>query len=94
MSMNLHCNQLDLRQTPTWVTNVCMMTDKGPASNVTGKEAHRALLCYIEWIKSLGRTQWTSKEEKEVREEQAYMNEHIAEVKRTFKSKSLRVSIL
>jgi hypothetical protein len=71
-----------------------MMTPTGPASNATGKEAHRALLCYIEWIKSLARTQWNSSEQKEVDEARRYMNEHIAEVTGTFKSKGLKVSII
>jgi hypothetical protein len=94
MSMNLYCNKVELRQTPTWVTNICMMTDKGPAYNVTGKDAQRALLCYIEWIKSLGRTSWDSSEQEDVDEEVAIMNNHIKEVKKTFKDKKLTVSIM
>ena len=55
MSMNL-CLTVDgktveLWQTPTYITDMCMMTSKGVKSVMSGKQAMRALRIYFEWCK-------------------------------------------
>ena len=53
MSMNLYCNiddkQVDLVQTPTHITYMCLTESDGIHYQVTGKKAVRALRCYLEW---------------------------------------------
>jgi hypothetical protein len=49
MSMNLHCEQMDLCQTPTWVTYACYLADvksKTPSDWKTIREK------YIAWYSS------------------------------------------
>jgi thiaminase len=51
MSMNLHCNKLDLWQTPTQITYMCLVQpDNEIASNVAGKKARHALAIYRKWV--------------------------------------------
>lgn len=56
MSMNLHCKQVDLWQTPTWVTHICLMRSDGKYhfEPETIDDAKRALYIYLEWASSLG----------------------------------------
>lgn len=57
MSMNLHWDKLELCQTPTWVTNMCMIDSNEPDKRFlvrTGIEARRALYCYLIWCSSTG----------------------------------------
>ena len=53
MSMNLHCKiddeQIDLVQTPTHITYMCLTESAGRRCYLTGKRAIRALRCYLEW---------------------------------------------
>ena len=56
MSMNLHAScdnkSLDLWQTPTYITYMCCVNDKGQViSELKGKRAIGALRSYIEWVK-------------------------------------------
>jgi hypothetical protein len=55
MRMNLYLringHSVELWQTPTYITNMCLMTSKGLKPKVTGKQAARALNCYFEWCK-------------------------------------------
>ena len=49
MSMNLKCNRMDLWQTPTWVTYVCMsLNDKGKPDGGHKGVARR----YVRWVRS------------------------------------------
>lgn len=50
MSINLHCNKINLRQTPTKITYECI---EGLESPISGRKANTALTRYITWIKSL-----------------------------------------
>ncbi len=56
MSMNLHCDQLDLLQTPTWLTYACLMRPDGKIDShpesIEGMK--RALYIYLEWAGDLG----------------------------------------
>jgi hypothetical protein len=81
--MNLHLKingkEIDLRQTPTHITYMCTMTDSGsPAFRLTGKKAHRAMFCYIEFVKSSLSGVFTDKEELDNMRE--YVSDHVAEI--------------
>lgn len=58
MSMNLHCNKMQLWQTPTWVTYMCLITDKGFKPEVKGKQARAAANRYMEWVRGLTDGAW------------------------------------
>jgi DUF1680 family protein len=50
MSMNLHCDQIELQQTPTYITYMCMVDSDGEVQGeLTGKNARRALEIYCFW---------------------------------------------
>ena len=77
MSMNLHIEvdgkSLDLFQTPTFITNMCL------APNKDGKiSKSRAINAYFEYVKSYANGVYDSA--REAREERESLNEHIAEV--------------
>ena len=51
MSVNLHCNVIELRQTPTQITDMCMVQADGTIPwELTGKKAKHALWIYIKWL--------------------------------------------
>ena len=56
MSMNLYARvnkqRIELWQTPTSITYMCMMDTDGVHSEFTGAKAKRALRCYLEWVMS------------------------------------------
>jgi len=62
MSMNLYCVNLDLWQTPTYITNMCCMTEEGIMHTLTGADAIRALNCYMEWVSSHINGLWKDEE--------------------------------
>ena len=93
MSMNLHCNQLDLWQTPTWITYMCTMLPNGyVGNNLEGDDAKRALHMYTEWVGSQTMSV-TENEEEAARadERRAIINEHIAKVRDAAESADLKV---
>ena len=55
MSMNLSCEvggvEVPLQQTPTSVTNMCMVQPDGEVAwELTGQKARHAMFIYIEWL--------------------------------------------
>lgn len=52
-------------QTPTLVTYVCLTNHYGVQAEVTGKDAQRAIRCYLEWVKSLADGAWPPERHKE-----------------------------
>ncbi len=54
MSMNLYVEvdgqKLDLWQTPTQITTMCLATKDGVAYELKGSKAKRALHCYRAWV--------------------------------------------
>ena len=97
MSINLHCNKVDLWQTPTYVTYMCLMTPKG-VEDAKGAEAVRALKCYVEWAGSLlphHAYRGGSIEEQENNDFRERLNDHIAEINAAIKQpKTLEVYYL
>jgi hypothetical protein len=51
MSMNLHTDKIDLWQTPTWVTKVCLYTETAEGKRVQDKW-HATRFRYAEWVRS------------------------------------------
>ena len=51
MSMNLHCTGIELYQTPTQITEMCMVQPNGTIEGeLTGKKALQAIQIYIQWV--------------------------------------------
>lgn len=82
MSINLHCNKVNLWQTPTYITYMCLMTTKG-VEDAAGERAVQALKCYVEWAGSLlphSVYRSGSEEEQENNEFRELLTEHIAKI--------------
>jgi hypothetical protein len=58
MSMNLHCKEVELWQTPTYITNMCFYQfDRS-------RDGWRNILYrYLEWVKHFSDGVWESEEE-------------------------------
>lgn len=73
MSMNLYAKingvKLDLWQTPTYITYICLMHHDGIHNDVTGQDAVKALMCYQEWVSHNLDGVWTDEEEYEFMKE-------------------------
>jgi hypothetical protein len=52
MSLNLHFNKAGLWQTPTYITEMCLMTHEGVVPHLRGPDATRALRCYLVWLET------------------------------------------
>jgi hypothetical protein len=79
--MNLHCDKIELYQTPTWVTYMCTMDVNGKHGYAKGPDAKRALYCYLEWCSSRGRKISNNDEEyREMQEDHAACLNHRQEV--------------
>jgi hypothetical protein len=66
MSMNLNCNTVCLRQTPTHVTDMCMVQADGTVAwELTGKKAKHALWIYIKWLEGYQNSYASSEEANE-----------------------------
>ena len=93
--MNLHCNQIELRQTPTTITYMCMVQRDGTIEGqVTGNKAKQALQIYIQWVRgSLSGRVWTDKDDYEAAKQS--VDEEVARVNKVLKSKTkLKVYVL
>ena len=93
MSMNLHCNQLDLWQTPTFVTYMCTMQPEGHVGNdLTGDDAKRALHMYIQWAKDQNvKVTRTAEDAEFAKDRRAVIDRHICEVLEVLDSPALKV---
>ena len=98
MSMNLYCNNIDLWQTPTYITYMSLMGPDYPLQEVTGSEAVRALRCYLEWVRSTSPSiARTDGELKVMRLSQARIKSHTEEVLKVIaddSSEALKVGCL
>jgi hypothetical protein len=86
MSLNLHCNLIELNQAPQLVSQMCMVQPDGsiPAM-LKGKKAVHALQIYILWCKF--RQQETDEESKQV------WGGHLQRVLKVLKKKNLVIEI-
>lgn len=94
MSMNLHCNQIELRQTPTQITYMCMVQPDGSVSSeLTGKKAKHALHIYSEWVKGGLNGVW--KDLEDLKLARVLVNEEMVKINKVLESKTkLKVYIL
>ncbi len=94
MSMNLHCNKLDLWQTPTHITYMCMMTHEGVYSELNGNDAIRALRIYMQWVSSFIPMICTQDDKKRIEELQQRVDSHLEEVQNVLNDPDLTVYYL
>ena len=87
MSMNLHCNRIELQQTPTHITYMCMVQPNGQISPVvTGQKAKHALQIYIQWLQ--GKTDGIFHSTEDLERVRKFMNEEIESIEILLKSSS------
>jgi len=96
MSLNLHARDGDVKiplwQTPTYVSTMICITDRGDLATLTGKDARRALYSYCEWVKYYFRyVDETNISQKELKIQREIIDEHIISIKEHFASKKLVV---
>ncbi len=79
MSMNLHIKvngkDLELFQTPTQITEMCMCTEDGVVFELNGKKAKRAIECYVAYVK--GSLNGAYKSLEDVSDAQTLVKKHI-----------------
>lgn len=75
MSMNLHCDEMDLWQTPTYITYMCMSLDDNgnPDGGMEGVRKR-----YLMWVRSRLNGVWHDDEEYEI--EKMIVQEHCEQV--------------
>jgi hypothetical protein len=71
-----------------------MMTHEGHSYELTGKDAKRALLSYIEWVQSFNRSTWRPEEQAAVDKERANIQYHVDEVMKIIDDPDLTVCIV
>ena len=74
MSMNLHSDEVDLWQTPTWISYLSLRDSNGDE-----RPLEEALHVYISWVESLTEGGWESMEELENMRDR--VRQHVEEVK-------------
>ena len=75
MSLNLHCDQIDLWQTPTYITQMCMSMNNNREPD-GGMEAVRRR--YLMWVGSHTNGHWKNHEDFEAMKQR--VEEHINKV--------------
>ena len=92
--MNLHCNRMELRQTPTYITYMCMVQPDGSIPDeVAGLKAKHALQIYSQWIRSSINGPWYDVES--LSAARAWLSEELGHLQEVLKSrKKLVVYIL
>jgi hypothetical protein len=89
MSMNLHCtlggNPINLRQTPTRITHLCLVQPNGKVAwRLTGQKAKHALAIYREWLMDVFHHPYSTPES--LHEGLAALNEERAKILKVLKS--------
>lgn len=92
MSMNLYCNKIELWQTPTYISYMCMVSSSGLIlSVVKNKRAKQALYCYIHWVKSTLNGVWEDPEVLQINTDN--VNDHIKDILNIINKPDLKVEI-
>lgn len=82
MSMNLMCDELELYQTPTHITYMCLVNKSGLVRpKVTGNKAKRALQMYLRWVQSTIDGVW--EDAGALQSARDALDDHVAEVEDT-----------
>lgn len=98
MSNNLHCElggmEINLLQTPSQITNMCMVQINGNIqSTLSGDKAKHALQIYCQWV--LGKSNGVYKNKEEADWARKMANEEVDKIQDLFKSKkTLEVYIM
>ena len=92
--MNLHCNRMELRQTPTYITYMCMVQPDGSIPDeVAGLKAKHSLQIYSQWIMSSLSGPWYNVED--FNAASGWLSEELLSIQKVLKSrKKLVVYIL
>lgn len=88
MSMNLKCNQIELWQTPTHISYMCMITDSNGglfSCTLRGKKAAIALSRYKQWVKTYCEGSYTDSEKDLYESKRSSMLEHIKKIDNVIK---------
>lgn len=94
MSMNLNCKSggvtIPLRQTPTQITDMCMVQPNGKVAwEVSGSKARHALAIYCEWLRgSLNGAYFSAEDANHARNE---VSTEIAKIQRVIKKRKVLV---
>lgn len=94
MSMNLHCDVIELWQTPTQITFMCMVQPDGAVPfELKGKKAKHALEIYKQWVRFFtnGKT-WKNDISMEQADES--VKSHLREIEEATKNKRIKVYVL
>ena len=95
MSMNLHCNNVDLWQTPTYITWMCMAEKDGYSMEFKGVKAKRALQAYIQWVMGINGSFCGNEEEYQIHLADIKADrEHCDSVRKAIESKGLVVYVM
>jgi hypothetical protein len=96
MSLNLHCSECDLWQTPTYVTEMCMVQNDGTIpGELTGAKARHALYIYTMWVNdSASGGVWGFKTKEEADDARQFANAEIEKIMKVVKKKKLRVWLM
>lgn len=98
MSMNLtlkvNSRNIELWQTPTYITYMCLMDSDGKYSTKTElEEAKRAIHCYLTWVESTTNGVWDNHQDYLYARKQ--MNDHVKEILDELKrTKTIEVSLI
>lgn len=84
MSINLHCEEVELWQTPTWVTEMCLSVSN-PADGVCDGGWRGVLHRYKIWVRMHSQGIWENQEDYE--HEQARINAHLKDLDAAAKKK-------
>ena len=83
MSINLNISsnlgKLDIYQTPTYVSYMCVVDGKGDLKSRQGKKALRSIQIYLQWVESIKNETFANEEDAKARRDS--VNEHINTVK-------------
>ena len=91
MSMNLHCTEIELRQTPTQITFMCMVQPDGTIANeLTGRKAQHAIQIYKQWVQYI-RNGIVCNDPQDLQELITLDNEHLLAIDEATKNKKIKV---
>lgn len=83
MSMNLVCDEFELLQTPTWVTDICLSWD--PVYKCSDGGWQGILRRYIIWVE--GCINGSYKTQRDLDDTKTFYNDHINKLKKIAKAK-------
>lgn len=94
LTLKVDGRDIELWQTPTYITYMCLMDSDGKYSTKTNpEEAKRAIQLYLTWVDSTTNGVWESSEA--LNEAHEYLNYHKKEILKELKSfKTIEVSLI